>query len=130
VSTSSKPREAARAQASEDSCSLLSVVVGGGRLLAVDLVPEHSVDEEGELSRRGGDGFGVPDSGAHAAVEGGERVITSSEAHGRHAKDLGRPLFSLGVLSRSSSALAFHRELLHGWGRSFRGQGCVVGAFS
>jgi len=39
-------------------------------------------------------------------------------------------LLSSGALKGSSSALAFHRELLHGWGRSLRGQGCVVGAFS
>jgi hypothetical protein len=82
----------ALAQAPEDSWALLSVVVCGGELVVGRSVSEHSVDEDGELSRGRGDGLGFSDAGAHATVEGAESVIASPEAHRRHAEDLGGPV--------------------------------------
>ena len=79
----------ASTESSEDSLPLLLVVVHGGVLLIAHLVSEHSVDEDGELSRGGGDGFGFPDARAHATVESAEGVIASPEAHRCYAEDLG-----------------------------------------
>ena len=85
---------------------------------------EHSVDEEGKLARCGGDGLGLADARAHAAVEGAEGVIASSEAHGGHAEDLG------GSIGRGLGAGAEElgsRDLVTGCDGEPRGEVLLAG---
>src|SRR5215217_3775031 len=77
------------AEGTKDSVALLHIVRGGAWILIDEVTFEHAVNQDGELSGRGRDRFGFPDSIGESTVAGPERRLRATEAHGRQSQERG-----------------------------------------
>ena len=68
-------------------------VVGVGAWVVIgEGAAEGAIDEDGDLARGGGDGFGLPYPDSQTAVEGAERGLAPDDAEGGHPEHGGRAI--------------------------------------
>ena len=74
-------------QAAHGTGAILSVVGGGPGVLIDEPILESAVDENGELSSGGGDGFGFTDAIGETSIVGAESGLCTPEAECGHAEN-------------------------------------------
>ena len=69
----------ALAESAEDVKAMLGIIGGGSRILVAKAMLERSIDEDGQLAGRGGDGFGLADAVGQTPIEGPEGGVGATE---------------------------------------------------
>ena len=76
----------------QDPCALAGVVGVGPGVTIDERAGQGAIDEDGELARGGGEGFGLPDADGQPPVESAEGGLAPDEAQGGHPKHGGRAI--------------------------------------
>jgi hypothetical protein len=69
----------ALAESAEDVKAMLGIIGGGSRILVAKAMLERSIDEDGQLAGRGGNGFGLADAVGQTPIEGPEGGVGATE---------------------------------------------------
>jgi hypothetical protein len=95
----------AMGQPSHESGAISSVVGSRTRVLIDEALFESAVDDNGELSSGGGDGFGFTDAIGETSIVGAESGLCTPEAECGHAEDSSGPVCrGLGFRAEEASA--------------------------
>ncbi len=115
-------------QAAHGTGAILSVVGGGPGVLIDEPILESAVDENGELSSGGGDGFGFTDAIGETSIVGAESGLCTPEAECGHAENASGPVcrglcfraeespagdFVIGREGKPGSEVLFSRPSVH-----------------
>jgi hypothetical protein len=77
------------AEPANEAGAILRIIGVGARVDIHQMVFERAIDEDGELARGGGDGFGLSDAKGHPTIERTECGSGTPEIHGAEAEDGG-----------------------------------------